>query len=63
MTRTNGTCGDCLHYFRGGVGEDRCRRYPPTITTDRYGHGESDWPSVEPGDWCGEWKSSETGRE
>lgn len=42
------TCMRCRFYCGG-----TCRRYAPTPgDTDTW-----DWPNVDPGDWCGEWRS------
>jgi hypothetical protein len=48
------TCGTC-RFHRNGC----CLRYPPTLVVTGpatlEGDGMfSDWPDVEPDDWCGE---------
>jgi radical SAM protein with 4Fe4S-binding SPASM domain len=48
LPQRNQTCMRCKYYCEGG-----CRRHAPMP-------GDSDcwdWPNVDPGDWCGEWRS------
>jgi len=49
----------CCRYFRprpGGYEGGICRRTAPQI-----GPRDSEWPSVNPADWCGEWCQGEVG--
>ena len=56
------SCGDCK-FFDDDAGE--CRRYPPTVmayAAESFDGGvgfTSQWPSVRPDDWCGEWKEED----
>lgn len=64
--RTAPTCANCKH-FRPPEGfsiegEGRCQRYPPVAVhdgsvSDGAGAVDHSWrfPSVEPGEHCGEW--------
>lgn len=38
-------CGTCRHYYHG---TRRCRRYPPSASTERF-------PYIDPEQACGEW--------
>jgi hypothetical protein len=44
------TCADCEYFF-----QPECHRYPPTISQ---GSRTPVWSTVDPDDWCGEWKQS-----
>jgi len=49
---TAASCENCRYYFFGF-----CRRYPPTVLIDPSSEEDetvSQWPTVEPEDWCGE---------
>lgn len=41
-------CAICLYLL-----DHKCRRMPPTIHVT----GDSIWPSVAPGEWCGEFRA------
>ena len=47
-------CGNCRYYAAGDpaiVGElGHCRRHAPT----RDARGYTDWPTVQPNQWCGD---------
>lgn len=54
-------CGSCAYLKRGyagagGMRPPRCHRNPPTVNGQT---GESEWPSVEGSDWCGEWEEKQ----
>lgn len=58
MDQPKETCSTCRFFQtddeRTGNRSHACRRYPP----------DSDgWPSVNPNDWCGEFKANEALRE
>lgn len=60
------TCATCLYHNNG-----ECHRYPPTVVayteTDNKSepgieaYTRSEFPSVLPTKWCGEWKESYEG--
>ena len=47
-------CHNC-EYSGPRVHETVCRFYPPTVIKA----GESEWPVVDPQDWCSLWEPTE----
>ena len=61
-------CKDCIYYAQTSVMKDggcvtvqphgECRRNPPVVTLLENWDTRTNWPGVEDGDWCGEFKGA-----
>lgn len=55
----NESCSQCVCFFSGHMGGGFCHRRAPIVTgTSEHGASPS-WPSVNGGDWCGEYEPKE----
>lgn len=59
------TCENCRYFSPEGNGDGECRRHAPAPYAVRHQEKRDDdtasiqgwWPTVEEGDWCGEFES------
>jgi hypothetical protein len=52
------TCSNCRYFNLRG--KSLCRRYPPvpgSVISPSQGTAYVFFPTVDPGDWCGEWQA------